>query len=130
MSRENVEVVRRFYEHFNQLHEPPWEAFEQDAVFDASGVVGFAELRGRDEVLAAIREYAAAWDDWRMDPEELVDAGDHVVTTVRDGGRLKATGDEIHNRFFHVFTFRTGKVARWQTFTDKDRALKAAGLSE
>lgn len=47
---------------------------------------------------------------------------------MRDGGRMKATGDEIHNRFTHVWTFRSGKILRWKTFTDRARALDFAGL--
>ena len=63
-------------------------------------------------------------------PEEFHDAGEQIVAVVRDGGRLKGTGDEVYNRFAHVWTFRAGKVIRWETFTDKAKALEAAGLSE
>jgi ketosteroid isomerase-like protein len=49
---------------------------------------------------------------------------------VLDGGRLKGTGGEVHNRFFNVLTFRSGKVAWWKTFTDRPQALEAAGLRE
>jgi ketosteroid isomerase-like protein len=29
-----------------------------------------------------------------------------------------------------VFTFRNGKIVRWEAFWDRERALEAAGLSE
>jgi ketosteroid isomerase-like protein len=43
---------------------------------------------------------------------------------------MKASGTDIWNRFFHVWTFRDGKVIRFSTHTDKSRALEAAGLRE
>jgi ketosteroid isomerase-like protein len=130
MTQENVELVRLMYETFNRLGEPPWEYFHGDAEFDASNVVGMDVYKGREQYLRAYQEYAAAWDEWRIEPEEIVAAGDQVLATVVDGGRLKGTGGEVHNRFFNVFTFRAGKVARWKTFTERKQALDAVGLSE
>ncbi len=130
MSRENVEVVRQAYEVFNQTGEPQWDLFAPDAEADASAVAGFGVMRGREQLLAALTEYAAAFEDWRIEPEEIFDAGDHVVAVVRDGGRLKGTDDEVFNRFTHVWTFRGGRVVAWKTFTDRGQALQAAGLSE
>jgi ketosteroid isomerase-like protein len=130
MSQENVELAQTIYQRFNELGEPPWEFFHPEVEFDATNVVGFGVLKGRDQALPALREYAAAWDGWRMEPQEIIDAGECVMATVLDGGRLKGTGEELHNRFFNVLTFRSGKVARWKTFTDKSAALEAAGLSE
>lgn len=128
MSEENVERARGFYRHFNEFGEPPWEQIAPDADFDASAIVGFGVLRGRDAVRSALRDYAAAWEDWTMTPEEILDAGDRVLVTVRDGGRLRGTGDEFFNLFFHLLTFKSGKVVHWKTFIDRGKALEAAGL--
>lgn len=130
MSQGNVEAIRLSYVHFNRTGEPPWELFDPDAEFDASQVVGFGVIKGRDRVLSAMRDYAASFSEWHVEPEELIDAGDHVVTVVRDRGRMKDTGSEVTNRFAHVFTFRSGKVIRWKTFTRKEEALEAVGLRE
>lgn len=35
-----------------------------------------------------------------------------VVTAARDGGRLKGSDAEVWNDFFHVWTFRDGKVTK------------------
>jgi ketosteroid isomerase-like protein len=53
-----------------------------------------------------------------------------VVTAVRDGGRIRGGDSEVWNRFFHVFTFRDGKIVRQSIHTDRNRTLEAAGLSE
>jgi len=52
-----------------------------------------------------------------------------VVVAVRDGGRLRQSDAEVWNRFFHVWTFRNGKIVRRSSHSDRDRALEAAGLS-
>ena len=130
MSEENVEVIRSIYDHFNRAGEPKWDLFHAEAVFDASSIPGFDVVRGRDKTLALIREYAAAFEEWRIELEEIVDAGDRVFAAVRDGGRMKGTRDEIFNSFFHAWELREGKVVAWRTFQDRERALEAAGLSE
>jgi ketosteroid isomerase-like protein len=133
MSEENVERVRAAYEHFNRTGEPPWDLFASGAEFDASNVAGFGSYdlsAGRERVLGLLREFAAAFEDWRIEPEEIIDAGEQVVAVVRDGGRLRETGDEVYNRFTNLWTFRSGMVTRWKTFTDRGQAFDAAGLSE
>ena len=129
MSEENVEQARTLYDLFNQRGVPPWEFIHSDVVFDASNIVGLGVLKGREEALSGLREYTAAWEEWRIEPEEFLDAGDQVMATVLDGGRLKATGTEVHNRFYNVLTFRDGKLTHWKTFTVRSEALEAAGLS-
>jgi hypothetical protein len=37
-------------------------------------------------------EWAAAWDDWEMVPEDYIDAGERVVVILIQRGRSKATG--------------------------------------
>jgi ketosteroid isomerase-like protein len=54
----------------------------------------------------------------------------HVVTAVRDGGRMKGSDAEVWNDLFHVWTFRDRRVLRISSHTDKNRALEAAGLRE
>ena len=130
MSRENVELVREVYAAFNRTGEPPWELFTADAEFDATAIPGLGVVRGREQVIAAVRDYAAAFEDWRIEPEELLEAGNRVVAVVRDGGRLKGTDDTVFNRFTHVWTFSGNRVARWKTFTDHRQALEAVGLWE
>jgi ketosteroid isomerase-like protein len=123
-------MVRQVYEAFNRSGEPPWELFTADSEFDATAIPGLEVIRGRERVLAALRDYAASFDDWRIEPEEFFDAGDQVVVVVRDGGRLKETEDTVFNRFTHVWTFRGNRVLRWKTYTDRRQALEDAGLRD
>lgn len=133
MSEENLERIRALYEHFNRTGEPDWALFDPEAEFDATEIPGLPRIAlaaGKEELRRLLRDYSAAFEDWRIDPEQLLDADDHVVAVVRDGGRLKGSSDEVFNRFTHVWTFRRGRVIRWKTFTDQQRAFEAAGLSK
>jgi ketosteroid isomerase-like protein len=53
-----------------------------------------------------------------------------VVNVVRDGGRMRGTDAEVWNHFFHVWTFRDGRIVRLSILADRNRALGAVGLSE
>ena len=52
-----------------------------------------------------------------------------MVNTIRDGGRIRGSGAEVSNRYFHVWTFGDDKVVRLSVHTMRKRALEAAGLS-
>jgi ketosteroid isomerase-like protein len=86
--------------------------------------------RGREGVAEAMRVWTGTWDDWRVELEEIVDAGDRVVLIARESGRGKGSGIEIDQRVYGVFTLRDGKIVRWKGFIDRDQALEAAGLRE
>ncbi len=87
-----------------QFIQPLWPAFPELFLLLAVCVVLIADLFVSDE--------------------------NRVVTSVEDGGRMKGSGAEVWNRLFHVTTFRDGKIVRFSSHTDKNRALEAAGLSE
>ena len=134
MSEENVEVVRRAVQEFNErgfdgigdsdlvtddfeFHEPP----EQPAPRVA---------RGREEVRQLAVEFDAAWDEHRSEPQEVraVDADRVLLVTVEHfKGR---DGIEVEAPFAAIFTLRDGKLSRWDAFWDKQKALEVAGLSD
>ena len=130
MSEENVEIIRAVYDDLNRFGEPNPERFAPDAKFDASRFPGFGIYRGSDEFLAAWRPYRQTFDEWRVRVEELIDCpGGRVFGAARDGGRIKDSGGEVSNLYFHVWELDAGKVVVWTVFTDRSPALEAAGLS-
>ena len=52
-----------------------------------------------------------------------------VVNLVRDGGRMRGSDAQVSNRFFHVWTFRNGRILRLSVHTDRNRALEVARRS-
>ena len=132
MSEENIEVVRRSYDAINERGEPAWELVAPDAEFDTSDVMpDVAVVRGREAAEPSMRAYAAAFENFRIELEEVIATDEeHVVTVVRDGGRVRGSDAEVSNRFFHAFAIRDGQIVRWSSHLDRNRALEAAGLSE
>ena len=134
MSQENVKAVREVYERINADPQEPAvaEFFHPDYEFDARDVApDMGILRGHEAVDEAMHEYWAMFDGFHIELIEVLHADEEqVVTAIEDGGRMKGSDAEVWNRFFHVFTFREGKIARISAHTDKNRALEAAGLTE
>jgi ketosteroid isomerase-like protein len=129
MSEEIVDAVQRIYESVTAGMGWPEELF--DANFESHmGDVGVGALR-LDATQEALGEYFETFEDFNVEIEELIQAdGEHVVATIRDGGRIRGSDATVSNRYFHVWTFRDGKVVRLSVHTERGRALEAAGLSE
>jgi ketosteroid isomerase-like protein len=129
MSQENVELVRRGVESVDAF----WAMLDEYVVWDPREYPMLdldSVYVGRDAVVKASRHYWGTWRDYRLDAEELWDAGSSVVVVVRERGRGKGSGAPFDRRFAQVWTFIRGRVVRWDVFPDAARALEAVGLSE
>ena len=136
MSRENVEIVRRGYEALNSadveralaLFDPHVEVH---LARDAGTVMGldFRETyRGIDGFLEFLGRLSEAWQEFRWEPENYIDAGDDVVVFIRMVATGKGSGIEVEQPMAHLCTLRDGKLVRHETFWERSAALKAAGL--
>ena len=132
MSQENVEIVRRRYEHLAATGEHFTET-TSDFIWDMSKFRGWPEQQtyeGVEEARGFLRNWIATWDDWELEVEALHDAGDKVVAIMRQRGRSKASGLPVDMAFGQVWTIRDGKLARMDMYADPVEALEAVGLSE
>jgi ketosteroid isomerase-like protein len=133
MSQENVETLRRGFEHFLSTGDFRAPIFHRDFVWDMSTFRGWPERQtyaGIEGAREFMGEWLDAWEDWELDVEELLDAGERVVAIVRQRGHSKATGVSVEMHFAMVWTFRDGKQIRMEMYASPDDALEAAGLSE
>ena len=62
--------------------------------------------------------------------EQIIDAGDRVVTVESWRARGKASGAEAEARQASVWTISDGKITRIVGYADPAEALEAAGLRE
>jgi ketosteroid isomerase-like protein len=134
MSQENVEIVRRHYEHRQSHDDFLEEIIAPDWVWDMSNFRGWPEQQtyeGIEEARRFIRDWTAAFDAWEIEVLALHDAGgDKVVGVLRQRGRSKTTGLPVDMLYAQVFTLGDGKQTRMEMYADPDEALKAAGLAE
>jgi ketosteroid isomerase-like protein len=133
MSEENVEIVRRCYEFWtNRDFSLLTEVVDPDAVLDLSrNVFNPGIHRGFDDFRRFLEQVDEVWENFQIQPEELIDGGDHVVAASRMSGRGRGSGVEVEMQLFAVWTLRDGKVLRLAGgYRDRVEALEAAGLSE
>src|ERR671937_350400 len=131
MSQENVEIVRRGYDHYNRTGEAEYDVLDPEVVYDVSRRTFDPRVyhghQGVREFLALIREQ---WATMRLEPQDFVDSEDTVVVSIRLVGVGKESGVETTADAAHVRTLRDGKIIRWPTFPRLAEALQAGGLCE
>ena len=132
MSRENVEIVRRVYEAAARRDTATvLDLYHPEVELDASRfAIDTGVYRGHDGLRSLFREWHEAWGSIEYDYEELIDAGERVISVVTRHARGRASGVEVERPFALLWTLREGRVVRVVWFLDRAEALEAAGLSE
>ena len=128
MSAADVEFLRAAYEEFSRTGELDMELLAADLDFrqpPPNALTG-----GREELRKAQADFLEAFDDFHVEPQEFIDAGEHVVVVVRMGGRAKETGMVIDQPIAHVWKISNGKAIRLHAYTGRAEALEAVGLPE
>ena len=125
MSAENVDVVRRVYEAVARRDTAGVLAlYDRDVEWDMSrhphGTrMGREVYRGHDALRRWFRQYYEAWQDVDFAPEELIDAGEHVIVVAEgraavgevgltSSGHLQASGHFGTARSLASFGSRLG----------------------
>jgi ketosteroid isomerase-like protein len=136
MSRENVEIVRRIYAAVDardadtvlSLYDP-----EVELDFSASPfreVLNRRVYRGIDGMRDFIGERFQAFEDPTDRCDELIDAGEVVISVVTSQARGRASGAEVARVHYGVWSFHAGKVRRVAWYGSRREALAAAGASK
>ena len=127
MSEENVETVRAAYEAFTRGHlDAVAEHFAEDVEWETSKSLPLGGLvRGREAVIGNFAQIPSYWSSFSVEPEEYIDAGDHVVVTGVQ--RLTGPGGSSESRYLHLFKLSGGKVVRGEFIGDSAQARDALG---
>jgi ketosteroid isomerase-like protein len=128
MSTENVETVRRGLEQYLATGEPPWELFDEEVVVNDYDTPDQGQYEGHAGVRRWLADWAEAWAEWSLEPEELVDAGDSVVVFIRMKTKGLGSGVEVERADAQVFKLSNGKFVRVDYYNDRAQALRAVGL--
>jgi uncharacterized protein len=68
------------------------------------------------------------FDGFGLNVENILAAGDLVVTTGRYRGTFKATGRAHNPQFAHVYSVTDGKIASMQQYTDTLQIARVMGV--
>jgi ketosteroid isomerase-like protein len=125
-----IELTRRAIEAFNSNNA---EAMIELGVlaFDWSGSIAPNKgvYRGEEGVREFVDDQWSSFEELRIEPEEFLTRGRHVVVPItvhgraRDGLLVKATSAQL-------YTFEDGRPVRITLFQNRDEALEAAVAEE
>jgi ketosteroid isomerase-like protein len=137
MSQENVEIVRRGYAMFSEGDVSGvaglFAAEAEVADGGGLGMVGTAAGTrfGPEGYLRSAEEADEAFEDYRVEAQDFIDAGETVIVPVRISGRGRISGAPLEMHLVHTWVVRDdGKIIRGEVHRTVAEALEALGLSE
>src|SRR5215212_9107863 len=131
-SEECAELLRSFYEHFNQgdldavleLCAEDVEIYKDPNVVE---MVAALTPRGRELVAQYLRGWLESWDAYSARPREFLQSGDEVVALVQMRARGTGSQFEIQEEMADVFVVREGRIARLRLYVRPSEALASLG---
>jgi ketosteroid isomerase-like protein len=131
MSEQNVEIVQRIYaeglldrvEGHAELVASQFEFVNPPDAIDPG-------VRRGQEVADALRSLTDAFDRREHHLLRIFDAGDAVVAQVTFHGRGAMSGVELEQEEAHTWSFREGRLVRFEWGRNLGAALKAVGLDD
>ena len=130
MGESNLEILRRAMPESGPANmEELLSILDESVEWDYVGAFpeGITTYHGPAEVQRFLDQWAEAFDDFGVQAEEAIEAGDAVVIRLHQWGRGKDTGAEVDSRTWQVLTFRDGKVVHCRGYESREEALAAAG---
>ena len=130
MSQQDANTVRALYEAFGR----------GDIPFVLSALDGEVEWREADSFIYADKNpylgpgavlegvfarLGGEWEGFAVSPDAVLDAGETIIGRGYYSGVYKQNGNAVRAQFAHFFTFRDGKVIKFQQYTDTAQFLKA-----
>ena len=131
MSQENVEVVRAVFDAWNRggladMAPLLAEDVEWLEVMGRPEAPGVAQ-RGRSRLESSLESLFDAWEQYRLEPQEVRECGDdRVVAVVREVARGRESKLEVASDWGYLVTVRGRKVTRVEAYRDPAQALEAA----
>jgi ketosteroid isomerase-like protein len=129
MSQENVEIVRR-----------SWEVFEEDGLdamtefwhpdIDWRAVEGAVDdvgvFTGREKKRKYYEDWLSMFDEFRVEVEEVIfDQGDLVGVVIHTSGRPRGSPAWADGRYSIVYTVRDGQIVSGREYETPAQAIQA-----
>ena len=129
MPSEDVDALRQGYAALNagdlsgvrSLLHPDIEWQEGDGALEA-GI-----HQGREGFESFLGEWLESFEDFRLEPEEIIEKEDRLIAVVHQSGTGRASGIEVEAQIAHVWTVKNGQAVRWQSYSSRDEALASRG---
>jgi ketosteroid isomerase-like protein len=132
----NLDLVRSIYADWERgdYSKAAWADPEIECVIADGPAPG--RWTGASAMAAAWRDFMSAWEDWRvyvddyrdLDSERVLVLEDRSARAKKSGLRIGEMSGETRSKGASLFHLRDGKVTRFVTYFDRDRALADLGL--
>ena len=132
MSEADVKLIRRAYE--------AWADEGPEALFELAdpNIEWYpppeapepGPFRGHDQIRRQLESYAETFEEFRPELERIVETPtpERALVFATTHTRGKGSGAEVSIPVCHMIDMRDGLVTRVQIFTDRDLAIREAGL--
>jgi len=127
---QNIKIVNKLYEARARNDEEtvfsildPTLVLEIMEGFPYGGV--YYGYKGMNEFFTL---FLQSFESWCAEPEELLDAGENVVSLGHYHGVVKNTGIKTITRFAHIISLHGGKVVRMRQYADTLKVSLALGV--
>jgi hypothetical protein len=124
----SLDLVKNLYELFALGDAPGLQAaLDENIVWtEAEGFPYGGTYIGHKAVIDnVLKKLATEWDEYRVEPDEFLDAGNRIVALGNYSGTYKKTGKSMHVPFAHVWTIENGKATRFIQYTDTLKVSEA-----
>jgi len=137
MSSANLDLVRSIYAAWERgdYSSADWADPEIECVIADGPAPG--KWTGQQAMAAAWRDFMSAWEDWRvyvyeyreLDGERVLVLEDRSARAKISGLRIGKMVGETRSTGASLFHVRDGKVTRFVTYFDRERAFSDLGLA-
>jgi hypothetical protein len=122
-AEENTRLAQSAYEAFGRgdlaaLADVMADDIEWVNPGDPDDIPTAGTFKGKEAVLGWFRSLASTVDFTTFEPREFIAQNDKVVSLVYAEATARDTGRAFVNHEAHVWTFRDGKLARFQIYLD------------
>jgi ketosteroid isomerase-like protein len=133
MSQENVEIVRRGFEAFQQNDFEAWFALASSEITlypRPEEPCVKASYGGKEGIVDYLVNWYSGWMAYTAEATRFIDAGESVIVDVREVGTAEQSGMRVEENFAHAFKVVDGLIVEWRMFGPLSEALNALGPRE
>jgi ketosteroid isomerase-like protein len=122
-SEENVQTAKEGYAAFGRgdvgaILEQLTDDIEWIEPGPADVIAAAGTYRGKEQVAGFFATLGENVEIHKFEPHEFIAQGDHVVVLIHSEATVKRTGRKVTDHLAHVWTFKGGKLARFEVFSD------------
>ena len=115
-------------EHFATSGEPDWDGLHEDVEVYDHDIMDAGDYQGHAGFARWMEDWASAWSEYTMEPQEFLDADDRVVVFLRQITTGQGSGVALEREDAMVVQLRDAKIICLDYYNSREQALKAVGL--